>query len=253
MDLSSSRLLLAPIVLLLLWLSVSLGKRFQSAMPLAPEAEGYFNTILGASLTLLFLIIGFSFSLAASRYDQRKSLEEEEANAIGTEYTRVDVLPPADAARARGLLMQYLDQRILYYTTHDQDQLHDIGARTAGIELGLWSAVKTPASANPNAVSAITLTGMNDVLNSQGYTEAAWLNRIPIAAWLLMTIIAICSSLLTGFSFHHAQKRRTLLVFLPFIIAVAFYFIADIDSPRNGIIRVVPINLISLSTSLKGS
>jgi hypothetical protein len=60
--------------------------------------------VLGATLTLLSLIVGFSFSMAVGRYDQRKNLEEEEANAIGTEYARAELLPAAAAARVRALL-----------------------------------------------------------------------------------------------------------------------------------------------------
>ena len=60
-----------------------------------------FGFILAATLTLLGLIIGFSFSMATSRYDQRKNYEEAEANAIGTEYVRADLLPAADAATVR--------------------------------------------------------------------------------------------------------------------------------------------------------
>jgi hypothetical protein len=63
-----------------------------------------FGIIMAAILTLLGLIIGFSFSLAVSRYDQRKNLEESEGNAIGTEYVRTDLLPAADVARVRALL-----------------------------------------------------------------------------------------------------------------------------------------------------
>ena len=63
-----------------------------------------FGLILAAALTLLRLIIGFSFSMATSRYDQRKNLEEAEANAIGTEYARAGLLPAADAAKVRALL-----------------------------------------------------------------------------------------------------------------------------------------------------
>ena len=74
-----------------------------------------FNVVRSAALTLLGLIIGFSFSMASSRYDQRKDLEQTEASAISTEYTRADVLPAADAARVRGILLNYLDERLLYY------------------------------------------------------------------------------------------------------------------------------------------
>jgi hypothetical protein len=91
---------------------------------------------------------------------------------------------------------------------------------------------------------------MNDVLNSQGYTQAAWLNRIPIAAWALMTAIAICSTMLVGIGARGARAGSRLHLVLPLVISIAFFLIADIDSPRRGIIRVIPQNLLSLSQSL---
>jgi hypothetical protein len=127
-----------------------------------------FDIVLAAALTLLGLIIGFSFSMALSRYDQRKNYEEAEANAIGTEYVRVGLLPAVDAARVRVLLRNYLDQRILFYQTRDERQLQQINASTAQLQAELWSAVKAPAAAQPTPVVALVLSGMNDVLNSQG-------------------------------------------------------------------------------------
>src|SRR3954447_23036220 len=83
------------------------------------EEKDDLNVIVAATLTLLALIIGFSFSMATNRYDQRKNFEEAEANAIGTEYLRADLLPSQDATKVKALLRQYLDQRILFYETRD--------------------------------------------------------------------------------------------------------------------------------------
>src|SRR5215471_13756811 len=85
--------------------------------PLNQEEREDFNVVLGAVLTLLGLLIGFSFSMAITRYDQRKNYEEAEANVIGTEYVRADLLPAGDAAKVRELLKKYTDQRVLFYTT----------------------------------------------------------------------------------------------------------------------------------------
>jgi hypothetical protein len=81
------------------------------------------GAILSATLTLLGLLIGFTFSTAISRYNQRKNDEQEEANAIGTEYVRADLLRSADAAKVRALLRSYTDQRILFYETGDRQKL----------------------------------------------------------------------------------------------------------------------------------
>jgi hypothetical protein len=79
-------------------------------------------------------------------------------------------------------------------------------------------------------------------LNPQGYTQAAWWNRIPLAAWTLMLAIAICPSALVGAGADGAGTRSRLLLVLPLVISIAFLLIADIDSPRRGVIRVIPRN-----------
>ena len=231
-------------------LSARIGKSFSMGRSMQAETREDFGVIEAATLTLLGLIIGFSFSMALSRYDQRKNYEAAETNAIGTEYVRADLLPAADAAKVRALLLNYLDQRILYYSTRDRQQISHITAQTAKLEAELWSAVQTPATAQPGPVIALAVEGMNDVLNSENYTQAAWWNRIPIAAWALMAMIAIFSNMLVGFGARSHKRRSTLLIVLPLIVAIAFLLIADIDSPRAGLIHVVPQNLLSLSQSL---
>jgi hypothetical protein len=230
------------------WLGTSLRKR----QTLEEGERHSFDVIVAATLTLLGLIIGFSFSMAISRYDQRKTYEEAEANAIGTEYVRADLLSTNDSAKVRALLINYLDQRILFYKTRDHGQLRQIGDVTAHLQTDLWSAIKSPATAQPTPVLGLVLSGMNDVLNSQGYTQAAWWNRIPIAAWCLMAVVAICANTLVGYGSRRTQASVRPLLVLPFILGIAFFAIADIDSPRRGIIRVNPQNLISLAQSLRG-
>ena len=236
-----------------LWLSARIGAfALRRQQKLAEEIHEDFGVILAATLTLLALIIGFSFSMAISRYDQRKNYEEAEANAIGTEYVRADLLPAADAVKVRALLRNYLDQRVLFYITRDEQQIRQINARTAQLQTELWSAVLVPAAAQPTPMVALAVSGMNDVLNSQGYTQAAWWNRIPIAAWFLMAAIAISCNVMMGYGARHIKaKGGILLLVLPLILSIAFFLIADIDSPRGGLIRVNPYNLASLVESLR--
>lgn len=210
-----------------------------------------FAVIQGASLTLLGLIVGFTFSMAIGRYDQRRNYEEEEANAIGTEYVRSDLLPAAEGAKVRGLLKSYLAQRILFYRTHSADALQELDQATTQMQADLWAAAASPAAAHPTPVVALALSGMNDVLNSQGYTLAAWRNRIPVAAWTLMVAIAICCSLLIGYGAQRTRVRDLQFFVLPLMVATAFFLIADLDSPNMGVIRVRPQNLTALTPTLK--
>lgn len=244
--------ILAVLSLLAMWAAGRFGcyiRDKRMARRGAPSSD--FNLAVTATLTLLGLIIGFSFSMAMNRYDQRKNYEEAEANAIGTEYVRVDVLPTADAAKIKSLLVTYTDQRILFYQSRDWTELQRVNAETARTQNQLWQAVEVPASAQPTAVSALTLAGMNDVLNSQGYTQAAWWYRIPGEAWILMIVIALYANLLMGFG-AQGPRTNTLLLVLPLLVGISFLLVADIDSPRGGLVRVHPVNLIALSQSLHG-
>jgi hypothetical protein len=95
---------------------------------------------------------------------------------------------------------------------------------------------------------ALSAAGMNDVLNSEGYTQAAWWNRLPIAAWSLLIAISIFCNLLVGYAAH--GKSTFLFLILPIALSISLFLIADIDSPRGGIIRVWPQNLQRLTESL---
>jgi hypothetical protein len=216
--------------------------------PLEKDEQGDFSVVQAANLTLLGLLIGFTFSMAISRYEQRKVLEEAEANAIGTEYVRADFLPAADAATLRDLLRSYLDQRVLFYATRDKEQLRQIDINTTKLQNQLWSGVQARATAQPTPVVALAVSGMNDVLNSQGYTQAAWWNRIPFEAWVLLVAIGVGSNLLIGYGAH---RKSFLFIVVPLAVSASFFLIADIDSPRGGVIRVQPQNLLSLSQTLR--
>jgi hypothetical protein len=138
----------------------------------------------------------------------------------------------------------------LFYQTRNERQLRQVNADTAQLQAEMWSAVQAPALAQPTPVMALVVSGMNDVLNSQGYTQAAWWNRIPTAAWGLMIAIAVCCNVLVGYGGRSAEAQASLLFVLPLVVSIALLLIADIDSPRGGLIHVPAQNLVSLSQSL---
>jgi hypothetical protein len=139
-----------------LWFASVAGSWLRRRDPnAADERNEDIGVILAATLTLLALIIGFSFSMATNRYDQRKNFEEAEANAIGTEILRADLLPTADAATVRKLLGDYLDQRILFYLNKDDAVRTQIDQRASQLQADLWAAVRGPAAAQPTPVGVL--------------------------------------------------------------------------------------------------
>jgi hypothetical protein len=234
-----------------LWVAARGGTMLRSARPLEADERDDFGIVEAACLTLLGLFIGFSFSMAISRYDQRKTYEESEANAIGTEYVRAELLPTAGAAVVRAQLRQYLGLRILFYRSRSEDELQRINTDTARLQGEMWSAVRTSALAQPSFFITLAVSGMNDVLNAQGYTQAAWWNRIPSSAWALLIAIAVCGNLMVGYGVRSERTNAGLLFVLPAVVSISFLLIADIDSPRTGFIHINPQNLVGLSEELK--
>ena len=245
--LAESPLLLLAVTFSVLVLATWLGARVGRNRSAQDDNERTVGVVLAATFTLLALTTGFAFSMAVARYDLRKSCEATEANAIGTEYARAGLLPAADAARVRALLEAYLHARIRFYELQSPQALRQVEAETARLQGELWSAVETAAGPG-TAVAALVAAGMNEVLNSQSYTQAAWWNRIPGKAWDLLMLIAILGAALLGFS---GRVRRMVIVqaVLPVLISRAFFLIADIDSPRAGLMNVDAQNLHALADS----
>jgi hypothetical protein len=146
------------------------------------------------------------------------------------------------------LLRKYIEQRISYYRATDPHLIQEIDAASAKLQAELWSAAAIVAKTQPTPPIALAIGGMNDVINSQGYTQAAWWNRIPLTAWVLMALIAVSCNFLLGYG----ERRATWLLFiLPVIVSISFFLIADIDSPRAGMIRVLPQNLLAQQQLMK--
>jgi hypothetical protein len=213
-----------------LLLSALLGDFLRKRLRLIKEgSRDDSGVVLTGTLTLLGLVIGFSFSMAISRYDLRKGYEQAEANAIAVEYARADLLPAADAARVQELLKAYLDQRVSFYTDRDPRELTKIDADTARLQNELWSAIRSGLAGVPPQREGLLVTGMNDVMLSQRSTQAAWWNRIPVSAWVMIVATSVWCNLLIGYR----ARQRDWLVFLvmPIAVSVSLFLIADLDSP----------------------
>src|SRR5471032_52016 len=142
------------------WLGIVVKRRRKQEV----EGSDDNSVIEAATLTLLALMMGFAFSMAVNRYDQRANCESQEANTIGTEYQRAGLLPAADAAKVRALILQYVDQRISFYQRADERQLAQIAAQTTQLQDDMWSVVQTAGTAQPNPVVALAVSGMNEML-----------------------------------------------------------------------------------------
>jgi hypothetical protein len=205
--------------------------------PVKDDERPNLNLVVNGSLALLTLVTSLTYYFAMTKHDQRRDCEIGEADAIATAYFRAGLLPAEEATSLRQLIFRYLDQRISFYSLREAHQLEANEIETQKLRTEMWVAVENPANsdARSNTVGLV-VDGMNAMLNSQRDTTAAWKRRIPAAGWSLMNLIAMYTCLLTGYAAH---KRGVLLyTLLPFLVALAFYLMGDMDNPRNGIILV---------------
>ena len=206
-----------------------------------------YSVIVGATLTLLGLLIGFTFSMATTRYDMRNTLRKKKPTRLAPK-TPAWISCPLRTQRVSAAAAVHRSAHSLRYHPRPNGFAEDWRRRQAK-KVSLVTIVAGAAKLQPSPLSALASSGMNDVLNAQGYTQAAWWNRIPTAAWLLMFLIAALANVLLGYGMH--DKSTVLYVILPLAVSISFFLIADIDSPRTGVIRIQPQNLYALADSLK--
>src|SRR5260370_7224083 len=176
-------LLIFVLSFVMLELSVVIGDFVRKKLrPLEEGQREDVGVVQAAVMTLLVLLIGFAFSMAVTRYDQRKNYEEEEANAIGTEYLRAGLLPAPDTQRVRELLRQYLDQRVLFYTTHDVRRLRQTDIITIKLQNDLWSVFQARGVSRPTPIVPPPFSSTYDLLTPHDDLRSPCRYLIPFPA-----------------------------------------------------------------------
>ena len=230
------------------WVGATILRRRR---PLDDDNRKDFDVVLAGTLTLLGLILGFSFSMAINRYDQRKNLEEEEANAIGTEMLRAELLPAADASKIKALLKDYLRSGSNSSRFGMQRSTGRSTSASPGCSRNSGPRCRRPPSRSRRRFRA-RRRGHERRAEFAGVFAGGVVEPHPArAAWWLMVLIAVCANMLMGYGVRDYKSECLLLLILPLVVSITFMLIADIDSPRGGFIRVVPQNLISLQDGMR--
>jgi hypothetical protein len=188
----------------------------------------------GAVYGLLGLLIAFTFSGAGGRYEARQHLLVEEANAIGTAWLRLDLLPTSAQPHLRDLFRRYVDVRIENSRTPLGDQ-----AKTLDLQTQIWSGATAAARESgqmaPNTVLLPALNDMIDITTTR--EQAKWLHP-PAAVFVMLGALSLIGALFAGYGM--AGKPRHWLHTLGFaaVLSLALFVIIDYEFPRFGFIRV---------------
>lgn len=221
------------------------------------EKESPVSAIAGSILGLLAFILAFTFSIASNRFDTRKELVREDANAIRTAFARADFLPAADRAQAQDLLRQYVDLRLKTVGLLGGNEKQNLPAQieeTAQIQQRLWDMAVANARLDMNSdVAALYIESLNEMASFSALRIAVGLQaRIPDGIWYALYILIFLGMLAVGYQTGIAGSKRTWSVpILAFSFSLVIALIAAIDRPRSRLIEVPQQPLVDLRAALE--
>jgi len=232
-------------------IGVRLGLRVHASRDAA--RKGTIGGIQAAVLGLLGLLLGFTFAMAVSRFDTRRALVVQDANAVGTAYLRASLLPEEHAGAVEDLLRRYVDLLVEYQPHFDDRAKFAEGLRLgAGVQEEIWAHAVAAAKKDPSAVVAIAVASLNDVLDAESERLAAGRARIPSGVWAILLIVSGLGCLTSGYaSGAEGIRSRFSSLVLPCLVAIVLLLIFDLNQPRHGLIGVSQQPLWDLQASLK--
>jgi hypothetical protein len=206
-----------------------------------------------ALLTLAGLIVGFTFSMAASRYDARKQLLLAEANSIGTTYLRTQLLADPAGGELRALIRQYVDARLAFVTSGaDRRRTTDILRSSSSLEKQIWSRVVTAArTLPPSPIAGLIVQATNDMFVAGAAHVAAVESPLPSTVFVVLILATAAAMASVGFACGLEKRRsRHGMVMLPVLLGIVVLLVFDLSHPRLGYLRVNDPILEQLKQSL---
>jgi hypothetical protein len=211
------------------------------------------NALHGAVLGLLALLLGFTFAMAVSRYETRKTLMVDQANAIGTAALRGRLLPQPHADKTASLFREYVETRLQYNAAGTDNNAISVSENRAGaIEDQLWEISRVLLAEDPRAQPASLFTqALNEMFDIREERRFALDDHVPTAVVFLLFSVSFAAMGLISYSCGLNGRRRPLAnLTFACLIALVLVIILDIDAPRVGFVQVSQDSLIRLQQSL---
>lgn len=199
------------------------------------------SAIEGAIFGLMGLILAFSFSGALTRFDARRHLVIEEANAIGTAWLRIALLPADAQPRMRDLFRRYLDSRLeVYRSLPDMEAVKAALAKSANLQSEIWALAISPSPETGTLQAPIlllpALNAMFDIRTTR--TEGARIH-LPLTIFAMLGALTLACSLFAGYDMAIWRKRNLLhSIAFAVVLSVTVYVIIDLEYPRLGFIQM---------------
>lgn len=207
------------------------------------------GTLQGAILGLLALLLGFTFSMALSRYEVRKMMVLDESNAIGTTYLRAQMLPEPQKTEISRLLRQYVDFRL---EGAQPGKFQEAIAQSEKLHDQLWLQATAVENRGPRElITALFLQSLNEMIDIHAKRLRAIMDRIPAIVLLLLFGVTISGMVLIGYGCGFGNKRHFIMrLLMAGLIAMVIVVIIDLDNPQRGLIRISQQSMMSLRESI---
>ena len=190
--------------------------------------EGHKGQITGiqtAVLGLLALLLGFTFAMALGRYDSRRNLVLQEANAIGTTYLRASFLPDTHKNAVEDLLRRYVQVRIpLYDRDTSPAKLRSLEEQSSNLQQEIWKHLVAAAKESPSPVTATFVGALNEMIDLDASRLHALRSHVPGAAWLLVLVVSGVGCYITGYAAGVSKARSAFSIFLLPLFAGRGYY-----------------------------
>ena len=214
----------------------ALKKRFDRSKK--TENETLISVIVGAVLGLLGFILAFTFSIVYSRYETRKELVRQEANAIRRVWLRSDFMDSSDRSSTVLLLKKYLDERLLAAQSRSFEEVNRAMAESEKIQKALWNNGVAKAKGNSlSGLSPLYLQSINDLIDMHSQRLAIGArDRIPDGIWYTLGTLLILSMATVGyFAAIKEGKRSPSNVILAVAFSLLFVLVSALDNPLHGL------------------
>ncbi len=224
----------------LLLAAYGLGILLQRHLVRDPCSESE-TALVGSAMALLAFIIGFTFSMALNRYDQRRDLVLAEANAIGTTYLRAQLLPEPQRSAMLATVVRYTDTRLeLFEVGEDLDELRRLQARSVAELATLWrQAMEGARLIQPAPLGSLLLQTVNETIDLAESRRTTYVVRLPRVVLFAVVGFALITAGVAGFT-RGGRRHFGISMFVYLMLTIAMALIIDLDRPSAGLIRVTP-------------
>jgi hypothetical protein len=214
------------------------------------ESGGALGTFVGAGIGLLAFFLAFTFGFAGSRFEERRRLVLDEANALGTAYLRAQLVPDPHGSEIQRMLREYTDTRI---EATQPGKLPAALARSEELHRRLWAEATALTESDPHSIAAgLLIQALNEVIDlHQKRVTAALRSRVPERVWDVLVLLTVLTMASMGVHAGQSKPERSpVVIFLALAFSAVILVIADLDRPQEGSLRVSQQALIDTRKSM---